>query len=194
MEQDALAVSTGLQKPYISPEVHRCYETYRFYNITDLQALYDFSVDQSRTISVPGPTRARTRATTRSIAAAQECCIYSFPRAHTRGAAGGSFVHVVQECCQLVAAAPACGVVGRLGHAHARMHKKLILEQKVPIFCIRPGGAAWNRKAWRWRGSAGSSTHGGGRSVNFLTGIGRLSKSSRSFYGLPAVGAAATRS
>jgi hypothetical protein len=37
MEQDALAVSTGLQKPYISPEVHRIYRFYRFYNITDLQ-------------------------------------------------------------------------------------------------------------------------------------------------------------
>ena len=37
MEQDALAVSTGPQKPYISPEVHRIYRSYRFYNITDLQ-------------------------------------------------------------------------------------------------------------------------------------------------------------
>ena len=48
MEQDALAVSTGLQKPYIYPEVHRIYRFYRFYNITDLQIFgrpesYNFS-------------------------------------------------------------------------------------------------------------------------------------------------------
>lgn len=56
-------------------------------DFTDLQT-YGFLVDQSRTISAPGPTRARTRAITRSVAAAQVCCINSFPRAHVRGVAG----------------------------------------------------------------------------------------------------------
>ena len=48
MEQDALAVFTGFQKPYISPESYRCYETYRFYRFTDLRIFgrpesYNFS-------------------------------------------------------------------------------------------------------------------------------------------------------
>lgn len=105
---------------------------------------------------------------------------------------------VVQECCQLVGALQACGVVGRRGHAHARMQKvELTSEQKVLIFgvnpavrlgSVRPGGGAGVQgrrliatQAWRWRGSAGSSTHSGDVS-HFLTAIGRLSKVSRSFY------------
>lgn len=56
-------------------------------DFTDLQT-YGFLVDQSRTISAPGPTRARTRSTTQSVAAAQVCCVNSFPRAHARGEAG----------------------------------------------------------------------------------------------------------
>lgn len=41
---------------------------------------------------------------------------------------------VVQECRQLVGAGRACGVVGRRGHAHARMQKvELTSEQKVLI-------------------------------------------------------------
>lgn len=56
MEQNALAVFTGFQKPYISPESYRCYETYRFYRLTDLRICTTFAA--------PGPTRARTRSTT----------------------------------------------------------------------------------------------------------------------------------
>lgn len=48
MEQDALAVSRGFSKNPIYTESCRCYETYRFYNITDLQIFgrpesYNFS-------------------------------------------------------------------------------------------------------------------------------------------------------
>lgn len=64
MEQNALAVFTGSSKTPIYTEIYRCYETYRFYRFTDLQALYDFSDFW--------PTRARARSTTRSVAAAQE--------------------------------------------------------------------------------------------------------------------------
>lgn len=55
--------------------------------LTDFTTLqtYRFLVDQSRTISAPGPTRARTRSTTRSVAARRERCIESFPRAHAHG-------------------------------------------------------------------------------------------------------------
>lgn len=154
MEQDALAVSTGLQKPYISPEVYRCYRFYRFYRFTDLQALYDFSDF--------GPTRARMRATTRSVAAAQVCCIYSFPRAHARGGlgAGQACCTVVQECRQLVAAWRACGVVGRRGHAHARMQRSIDFGTKSAYFRRQSGCTARIRKAWRWRGSEESPTRG----------------------------------
>lgn len=45
--------------------------------LTDFTTLqtYRFLVDQSRTISAPGPTRARARSTTRSVAARRERCV-----------------------------------------------------------------------------------------------------------------------
>jgi hypothetical protein len=36
---------------------------------------------------------------------------------------------------------------------------ELVLEQKVLIFGANSGCAARIRKAWRWRGNAGSSTY-----------------------------------
>lgn len=204
MEQDALAVSRGFSKNPIYTESCRCYETYRFYRLTDLRICTTFAAR--------GPTRARARSTTRSVAARRDCwqelgrehCVNSFPRAHARevagqrglrdslrrgrsvellggGAAGamGRFWHtiflrvqvsswghgglaapVVQECRQLVGAAQACGVVGRRGHAHARMQKERIgFGTKSAYFWRQSGCTARIRKAWRWRGSAGSSTY-----------------------------------
>ena len=181
MEQNALAVSRGFSKNPIYTESCRCYETYRFYRFTDLRICTTFAA--------PGPTRARARSTTRSVAARRERCIISFPRARTReewrggdtvvkrggeaceircsGAGlrscwgrGECVAPVVQECRQLVGALQACGVVGRRGHAHARMQKvKLTLEQKVLIFGANSGCTARIRKAWRWHGSAGSSAY-----------------------------------
>lgn len=99
---------------------------------------------------------------------------------------------VVQKCCQLVGAPRVCGVVGRRGHAHARMQKERIdFGTKSAYFWRQSGCTARIRKAWRWRGSAGSSTYSDvGVTVarecrvvdsqhhasHFLTGIGRLSK------------------
>ena len=102
-----------------------------------------------------------------------------------------------------------CGVVGRRGHAHARMQKvELTLEQKVLIFgpiqavrlgSVRPGGGAGaqGRRLTVMRPGGGAGARGrrltAARRQHFLTRIGRLSTLNRSFYGLPAVGAAATQ-
>lgn len=73
---------------------------------------------------------------------------------------GGLAAPVVQECRQLVGAGRACGVVGRQGHAHARMQKERIgFGTKSAYFWRQSGCTARIRKAWRWRGSAGSSTY-----------------------------------
>lgn len=156
-----------------------------------------------------------------SVVAAQDCCINSFPRAHARGVAGAAGL------VRFVAAARACGVVGarqerctsssrvppvgRSGaglrscweagpRARAHAESRIDFGTKSAYFWRQSGCTAWIRKAWRWRGSAGSPACGSEESSvrsiahsTFLTASGRLSKSSRSFYGLPAVGAAATR-
>lgn len=73
----------------------------------------------------------------------------------------------------MVGAALACGVVGRRGHAHARMQKvELTLEQKVLIFganpavrlgSVRPGGGAGaqgrQRAGVQGRQRAGARSH-----------------------------------
>lgn len=143
--------------------------------VADVTKLTDFTDLQTyrrcTTSSAPGPTRARTRSTTRSVAAAQErwqelcrstVAIRSHARTRTRRAG----------------AAPACGVVGRRGRgSHGPfwhtiflcvqvssrvaailitltlrvVEVELILEQKVLIFgvnpavrlgSVRPGGGA----------------------------------------------------
>ena len=98
MEQDALAVSRGFSKNPIYTESCRCYETYRFYRFTDLRICTTFAA--------PGPTRARTRATTRSVAARRERCVNSFPRAHAHEKVGAA------RPVRWAAAARACEVVG----------------------------------------------------------------------------------
>ena len=150
-----------------------------FTDFTTLQT-YRFLVDRSRTISAPGPTRARTRATTRSVAARRERCINSFPRAHARGGRGGG-VEVNRG-----AAARACGVVGAgrvwcvsssgvspVGwraaglrscweagpRARAHAESRIDFGTKSAYFWRQSGCTARIRKAWRWRGSAGSSTY-----------------------------------
>lgn len=47
---------------------------------------------------------------------------------------GGACCTVVQKCCQLVAAMQVCGVVGRRGHAHARMQRSIALMTKSAYF------------------------------------------------------------
>lgn len=147
------------------------------YRLTDL---YDFrspgahprtrTVYNTKRCGEAGALRCRRAAALRcGEVARRERCIYSFPRAHARGVAGAAgpvrlvaaaraccearpVASVVQECRQLVGAGRACGVVGRRGHAHARMQKvELTSEQKVLIFgpipavrlgSVRPGGGA----------------------------------------------------
>lgn len=150
-----------------------------FTDFTTLQT-YRFLVDRSRTISVLGPTRARTRATTRSVAARRERCINSFPRAHAHRSGGAA------RPVRFVAARRRGGVVGaKVGQLHsssgvspvgwsgaglrscweagprARAHAESRIDfgTKSAYFWANSGCTAWIRKAWRWRGSVGSSTH-----------------------------------
>lgn len=179
MEQDALAVSRGFSKNPIYTESCRCYETYRFYRFTDLRICTTFAA--------PGPTRARARSTTRSVAARRERCIKSFPRAHAREVAGR------QACGESGRRACETGCGGAAGRScwgpgpsqlrgssgvlpvgwssaglrscweagpRARAHAESIdLMTKSAYFRRQSGCTARIRKAWRWRGSAGSSTY-----------------------------------
>lgn len=174
-----------------------------FTDLTDLQT-YRFLVDRSRTISAPG-AHPRTRAVynTKRCGGAgalarvvQDCCVDSFPRAHARGGLGRR--GLVCTCSSGVLPV-GCGGTGlrscrEAGATRTRACIKIdevtfrnsgTPTPAVRLGTVRPGGGA---------GARNHQLVVALRSINFLTGIGRLSKPSRSFYGLPAVGAAATRS
>ena len=120
MEQDALAVSTGLQKPYIYPEVHRIYRFYRFYNITDLQI---FGRPESYNFS-PG-AHPRTHAGYNTKRCGEAGVLHQLVPAHARAREGRGGDTVVWRggaatlwCggaarpVRFVAATQACGVAG----------------------------------------------------------------------------------
>lgn len=163
MEQDALAVSRGFSKNPIYTESCRCYETYRFYRFTDLRICTTFAA--------PGPTRARARSTTRSVAATQEhwqelCRSAASIRSHARtceeGWGGGGLVCTCSSGVSPVGCSGAglrsCWEAGPRARAHAE--SRIDFGTKSAYFWANSGCTARIRKAWRWRGSAGSSTHG----------------------------------
>ena len=140
-----------------------------FTDLTDLQT-YRFLVDRSRTISAPGPTRARARSTTRSVAArrgalarvVQERGVDSFPRAHARGGLGRR--GLVCTCSSGVLSV-GCGGAGLRScweaGPRARTHAESIdLMTKSAYFRRQSGCTVWIRKAWRWRGSEESPARG----------------------------------
>lgn len=141
-----------------------------FTDLTDLQT-YRFLVDRSRTISAPG-AHPRTRAVynTKRCGEAgalarvvQERGVDSFPRAHARGGLGRR--GLVCTCSSGVspvgwsgAGLQSCWEAGPRARAHAE--SRIDFGTKSAYFWANSGCTARIRKAWRWRGSAGSPARG----------------------------------
>lgn len=88
MEQDALAVFTGPQKPYIHGKLQmlRNLQILQIYRLTDL---YDFRSPGAHPRTHAGYNTKRCGEAGGALAGVgRERCVMSFPRAHARGVAG----------------------------------------------------------------------------------------------------------